>query len=265
MVCPNCSNTFTGHYCNECGQKSSDAKYTLKGMISDLFLSAVHVEKKGLPYTLVQLTVRPGEAIKKVIAGQRLHLYPPFKFLILMGALVIVFSVRYKFFQNEYTNLDNDGMDSFLANFLIAEHLTYLENFFRFAEEEATILNIATIPVFAFVSWSFLTYKKYNFAENLIINTFITAQQLFFLLLLVPAIEFFQDWKGEIIFVYSVGILFYNVFVYVQLMEGNKLWLTLRSAGVVLIAFVYQVPVNLLVYLFYMEAHNYLHWVSEIV
>jgi hypothetical protein len=265
MVCPNCTNNFIGHYCNECGQKSTDTKYTLKGMLSDLFLSALHVEKKGLPYTLRELTLRPGISIKKVIAGQRLYLYPPFKFLILMGAMVIVASLRYKFFHNEYTQLDNKDMDSFLAGFLISEHLTYLEGFFRFAEDEATILNIATIPVFAFVSWSFLTFRKYNFAENLIINTFITAQQLFFLLTLIPFIELFPQWKGQIIFFYSTSIIIYNIFVYVQLMEGNKFWLVFRAALVVLIAFLYQVPVNLLIYLSYDKVHKYFHWVSDVV
>ncbi len=263
MICPNCSNDIAHNYCGHCGQKVTDVKYTLHGMISDLFLSALHVEKKGLPHTIRELTLRPGEAIQKVINGQRLYLYPPFKYLILMGALVVVFSLRYKFFYNEYTNIDD--MDSLLAGFLVQEHLTYLENFFRFAEEEATLLNIATIPVFTFASWSLLMYRRYNFAESLIINTFITAQQLFFLLALVPLLEIFPGAKVSIILVYSIAIIVYNIFVYVQIMDGNKVWLIIRSALVVAVAFLYQIPVNLIIFLGYDKVHKYVHWVPDVL
>src|SRR5688572_1049798 len=98
MNCLNCSTEFNGHYCNECGQKSSDTKFTMKGMVYDLVFSTCHIEKKGLPHTIKELTLRPGFAVKNVINGQRLYLYPPFKFLVLMGALVIIFSLRYNFF-----------------------------------------------------------------------------------------------------------------------------------------------------------------------
>ena len=95
MICPNCSTDYSGNYCIECGQKSTDIKYTLNGMLHDFFFSTFHIEKKGLPYTIRELTLRPGVAIQKVISGQRLYLYPAFKYLILMGALVVIFSLQF--------------------------------------------------------------------------------------------------------------------------------------------------------------------------
>lgn len=263
MVCQNCFHETPANYCGNCGQKSGDNKYTMNGMITDLFLSAFHVEKKGLTHTIKELTLRPGHAIRKVVQGQRLFLYPPFKFLVLMGAIVIGLSVRYKFFHNEYAQAGNDG---FLNTFLLDHHFKYLENFLRFAEDKATLLNIVTIPVFAFVSWSLISHKRYNFAENLIINTFITAQQLFFLILLTPFIELFPAAKVGIIFFYSIATVVYNIWVYVQLFDGAKIWLSARAGIAVAIAFLYQVPINLLIYFAYDEYfHHHLHWVPEIV
>lgn len=263
MVCHNCFQSYSGNYCNHCGQKSTDNKYTIKGMVSDLFLSVLHVEKKGLPYTVRYLTLRPGESIKNVMQGQRLYLYPPFKYLVLMGAIVIILSLRYKFFHNEYTS-NNSG--SFLTNFILNEHLAHLENFFRFAEDKATILNIATIPVFALMSWSLVSFKQYNLAENLIINTFITAHQLFFLILTIPFIELFPSVKVEIIFIYSIVIVLYNIWVYAQIFDGNKFWVFVKSTFAVVIAFAYQMPVNLLIYSAYEKYfHKHFHWALGVV
>jgi hypothetical protein len=262
MNCHNCMAAYQGHYCHECGQKAAEIKYTMKGMVTDLFFSAIHMEKKGLFHTVRELTLRPGIAIKKVLMGQRQFLYPPFKYLVLLGAAVIIFSLRYKFFHNEFTELEGNDLPSWL--YLTAQHRMYLQDFFHFAEDEATLLNIVTIPIFAFFSWAFLSKGKYNFAENLIINTFITAQQLLFLLILVPFLEFIPDAKVFLIQVYTLITIGYNAWVYIQFFDGNKFWLPIKSVLVVLLCYVYQFPVNLGIYYFY---HNFLHenfhWVLE--
>ena len=233
-------------------------------MITDLFFSAFHVEKKGLLYSVRELTLRPGEAIKKVLMGQRQYLYPPFKYLVLLGAVVIIFSLRYKFFHNEFTAIEKDELPSWI--YLTEEYRHYLTSFFRFAEDEATLLNIITIPIFALFSWAFLSKGRFNFAENLILNTFITAQQLLFLLALVPLIEFLPAHKILFIQIYSGITIAYNVWVYYQFFEGNKFILGLKSVLVVLLCYVYQFPVNLGIYFLY---HRYLqeqfHWVPQVI
>jgi hypothetical protein len=173
---------------------------------------------------------------------------------VLLGAAVIIFSLRYKFFHNEFTKLEEDALPSWF--YLTMETRMYLQDFFRFAEDEATLLNIVTIPIFTFFSWAFLSRGKYNFAENLIINTFITAQQLLFLLLLVPFLEIFPQSKIALIQVYSFIAILYNAWVYIQFFDGNKFWLPIKSVLVVLLCYLYQFPVNLGIYFVY---HHYLH------
>ena len=263
-MCQNCFTPLVGHYCSECGQKSTDTKYTLKSMVTDLFFSAFHVEKKGLFHSVRELTLRPGIAIKKVLMGQRQYLYPPFKYLVLLGAIVIIFSLRYKFFHNEFTAIEEDELPSWI--YLTHEYRTYLTNFFRFAEDEATLLNIITIPVFALFSWAFLSGGKYNFAENLILNTFITAQQLLFLITLVPFLEIMPGEKVLLIQIYSAATMLYNIWVYYQFFDGAKVGLAIKSVLVVILAYVYQFPVNLGIYYLY---HHYLeehfHWVPQVI
>lgn len=265
MDCLNCSTKTFGHYCHECGQKTEDLRYTIKGLIKDLFFSAFHLEKKGLPNTILRLTSEPGHAIRAVLKGQRLSLYPPFKYLVLTGAIVILCSLRYKFFHNEYTMVDSNDMHALSGWISIAdEHEIFVENFFRFAEDQATILNIAAIPIFAFFSFAWLSGKQFNFAENLILNTFITAQQLFFILLLIPFYEMLPGNKTTLIAVYTTGIILYNIWVYVQFF-GQSFSNTVKSVIVVITAYLYQFPLNFSIFFLYDKyVHHHMHWIPEI-
>jgi hypothetical protein len=266
MVCLNCSTHLEGGFCHECGQKSVDTRFTLRGMMSELFFSAFHVEKKGLPNTIKALTLTPGEAIRDFLRGKRQSLYPPFKYLVLMGAIVILFSLRYRFFHNEYTKVETDDMNS-LPDWIVipTEFKPVIESFFLFAEDQATLLNIAAIPVFAFFSWALLSGKKFNFAENLILNTFITAQQLFFLLLFVPFLEIFPTHRDITIGLYTSIVIVYNLWVYFQFFDGKKFSLGMKAGLVVVISYIYQFPVNFLIYYMYSNyVHHHMHWIPQV-
>jgi hypothetical protein len=233
-------------------------------MVTELFFSVFHVEKKGLPHTIKNLTIAPGAAIKDVLNGKRLTLYPPFKYLVLMGATVIIFSLRYRFFHNEFTKVGND-MNNGLPSWFPMEYNAFVESFFRFAEDQATLLNIVAIPIFAFFSWAFLSGTRYNFGENLIINTFITAQQLFFILPLAPVLEFFPESRQTVIGIYTALIVLYNIWAYVQLYKGNKILVFIKSSLVVMAAYIYQLPVNFLIYYLYENIiHHHMNWIPHV-
>lgn len=265
MNCLNCTTKTIGHYCHTCGQKSDDLRYTINLLLKDLFYSAIHLEKKGLPSTIWRLTTEPGRAIREVLQGQRQSLYPPFKYLVLVGALVILCSLRYRFFHNEYTQIESNDMHLLPSWIYIpTEYESFVENFFKFAEDKATILNVVAIPVFAFFSFAWLSGRKYNFAENLILNTFVTAQQLFFLLLLVPVLELFPGSKVVLIAGYTVATILYNIWVYVQFF-GSGFSMYAKSIGVVLIAYIYQFPLNFSIFYLYEEfVHHHMHWIPHV-
>lgn len=264
MTCPNCSTKTTGRYCHECGQKTGEARYTFKGILTDLFYDAIQLENKSLPKTIFRLTKEPGTAIREVILGKRQSLYPPFKFLALIGAVVILLSLRYRFFLNEYTQVQTNQTHILFGLIFIPEaYRAFLENFFRFAEENATLLNIAAIPVFTFLSFVLLSRNAYNFAENLVLNTYITGQQLFFLLLLIPFFEFVPDHKTMLITLYTLGVTAYNFLVYIQFF-GYRLANVFKSAAVVVLGYLCQFPFNFL--LFYLHRHYidpYLDWLPK--
>jgi hypothetical protein len=263
LICPNCETVFEGNFCPNCGQKATHGRFTLKNLMSEAFLSAFHIEKKGLIYTIRELTLRPGKAIRNVINGQRLSLYPPFKYLILIGAIVVIFSLRYKFFHNEVTQ--SHAENPLYQIEFVMKNSSFFDGFFRFAEEKATLLNIVAIPIFTLFSWLFFLDYGFNYAENLILNTFITAQQLLYLLLLVPILEIAPSTKTELIFFYTLATMLFNVWAYIQFFQGNKIVTLYRAVVVVLTSYLYQLPANMLVYfVFHKFIAPNIHWIPDL-
>ena len=265
MICPNCSTETKGPYCHKCGQKTEYLRYTMGGIMKDLFLDAVELEDKSLPKSLFRLAKEPGKAIREVIQGRRQSLYPPFKFLVLLGAMVIVLSIRYRFFSNDYTQVESNQMHTLFGFILIPpDYRPFLENFFRFAEDYATLLNVVAIPIFALFSFLLLSKDKYNFAENLVLKTYITGEQLFFLLLFIPFYEFLPASKTTLIYIYTFLVAAYNFWVYIQFF-GRTFANVLKSGLVVIAGYLCQFPMNFLI--FYLYEHyvsRFLEWVPKV-
>jgi len=224
-------------------------RYTLKGLISDFFNSIYHLGQKKIVHTTIELTLRPAKAVKNVLKGFRQYLYNPLEYLVVIATLISLLNNRYHFFSNEATAIsaNNDTSGIYQVAFFY-EHRHFLHNFFKYSEDYPSVVNIVAIPVFALVTYLFFRRYKFNLAENLILSTYITAQQLLFLVLLIPFDEFLPASKGVLISVYTIGTMIYNIWVYSMFFEGKMLPKIIRGIGAVLVAYVVQIPINLLVY-----------------
>jgi len=87
--CLNCSNTLQGNFCNECGQKASTDKITLKETIQNFLSSAFSLEGPLLK-TIFLLFKNPGKVFREYIAGKRKTYFQPVPFYLLMTALYLI-------------------------------------------------------------------------------------------------------------------------------------------------------------------------------
>lgn len=248
MLCKNCKHPINGKYCCNCGEKAVHERFTLKSILYDLIVLPFAENKKSLPKTIKELSLRPGSSIRNYIEGNRASLYASDKFLLLVGTITTILTFRYHFFASEFTSSDAAANHAALTFFGLLDKKEFLNQFFLYAEQYATLLNIIAIPVFAIFSYLIFRKQGNTFGENLILNTYITAQQLFCLLLLVPLLEIFPDSKYVLISGYSAGIALYNVWVYVQFFKAATLNGIIKSFLVVGISYVVQFFLNLAIY-----------------
>lgn len=240
--------------------EKSDERYTLKGMVQDELYNLMHLERRKFFYTAWDLTVNPAKSIKMVLSGYKKYLYPYFNYLILIGTIAIFLSLRYKFFVSGYELGDQSNLVEDVLNSMGFDKQFRID-FFYYAEEFATIVNIVAIPVFSLVSFLMFAKSKFNLAEHFILNVYIGAQQLFFLWFTIPFLEIFPNSKDIIIAIYTGLTIIYNIWVYTVIFEG-KIWVNvIKSSLAVLISFIVQVPIN---YGVFAMLRPFLKWLDKL-
>lgn len=202
--CKNCNLIYKGNFCPRCGQNATVKRFDFKYFLKESFLSSLDIENGFFP-SIKALTLTPGKSIRQYLAGKRLSLTIPMRYLIVMGAIAAIVSIRYKIFVDEGSN----EAPLALLNFMD-------KGFWDYATEFLTVLNIVTVPVFAYFTFIFFRKSGYNYSENLVMNMYITAHQLFILLVFFPVIELFLSNKIFIIYVYSIVTISYNFWAYLS-------------------------------------------------
>ncbi len=243
MKCKNCETQFEGNFCNHCGQNAGVHRFHFSYFLKETFFSSLDIEN-GFFNTLKVLAIRPGKAIREYLEGKRVSLYVPGKFLLLIGAVATFIAIRYEVYLSE----DVGGMyssKSFLPN---------LEQFLMFAEEYTTVINVITVPVFAIVTYLVFRWLKYNFTEHLILNIYITAQQLAILVVAAPIILIWPNSKEEVILAYSIVTIAYNFWVYKAFFQLSGAKGILIVSVALILAYVSQFLINYGFYFYVISA-----------
>ena len=223
MKCKSCDFIFEGKFCSQCGQSASVKRYHFRYFLKESFFSSLDIEE-SMKGTAIELLRAPGRVIRDYLAGKRLLLYSPAKFLFLIGALVTILMIRY----NAYAVVD-EGEGSVLDVLALrfptfhAWYQAAFERFWIFAEEYNTLLNVLSVPTFSLYSYLFFLYKKYNYTENVILNIYIVSIQLLLSVPFIVTLEFeaISAYKNGILTFLTFLTVGYNIWVYVSFFENT--------------------------------------------
>lgn len=171
--CPNCSASVKDGelYCSSCGQKNRLSRLNTRLILMELIQSVT--ETRGLPQLVLQLIRKPGTVAWEYVAGKRKSYFHPFNFLILVVGITSLF----------------------LGQSHIISHQTgkAMVNAGQFMDEHANIIIFLNVPILAFYNWKLFGKSGYNFAENLVLVSFLSGlKSLFFSVLVLPCIYFFS-------------------------------------------------------------------------
>ena len=97
MNCLNCGTEVNKNYCENCGQKASTKRFSLRRLLDREFLSGAFMLNKGLLFTLKVLFTRPGHGIREFIQGKRVRYFNAFSLLLLLITLL--------FFLDDFSDL----------------------------------------------------------------------------------------------------------------------------------------------------------------
>jgi hypothetical protein len=206
ITCKNCENQFTGHFCNNCGQRASTHRINLKHLLHELFHAQTHLDK-GLLYTAKLMLLDPGRTVRDYLQGKRVHHSNPFLRLLVIGGLCSLV----------YYNLELKLLSSFKINDLDGGLHMIDSKFFA-------ILYIIYSLVFSVFDYFIFRYKKYNLFEYITLNLFIATEVLLFLLLLVPVWLIGRHFEVNhyLRFIFGLGFMSYLIIVRYQFFEVKQ-------------------------------------------
>lgn len=234
MKCKNCTNEFDNKFCNYCGQRASveriNWKYLVNSIANDIFQI-----NHGFLYTAKILLLKPGKSLKDFFNGKRKDFYKPLAFLLISST---IFLLATKLIGNEtfvddfvsgFKNASNDRTNK-IANYPLFDFLTINQ----------TYVFLLIVPLFSIASLFPYRKSKYNFSEYLILNLYITGEQL----LIYSIFSFVKDRESLIIIVPIILGFLYNFYVYNSFFKELN-WLN-RSLKFMLTYIIYLILIGLL-------------------
>ena len=170
--CKNCGNEIEARYCSHCGQSAEIGRINLSYLFRSLIYSMFHVDK-GIFYTMKELTFRPGKTIRDYLDGKRQSQFKPFSYLFILAAIYVFC----------YINLD---LPVYYSVSDIGEVDAIGKDYTSWIINHTGIVQLLFIPIAALFSFLLFRKSKYNYGENLIINTYISGHALLFSIVLLP-------------------------------------------------------------------------------
>lgn len=214
MNCKNCDNIVVGNFCTNCGQNSKVDKLNLPNFLTEISDSVFQLNR-GLLYTIKELFIRPGHAIRDFIQGKRKEYFKPIAYVLSLSTVYFLVSQ----ISDSPTLIDDfltgasDGVQDKVAitKFPIVD---WLSNNYAYT-------TLLLIPIFSLASFiSFLGLGR-NYLENIVINSYITGQQaIFYCLFMLIGVSFdINDFT--VLAAVTISVLF-NFWAYIQFFSGSK-------------------------------------------
>jgi hypothetical protein len=235
MICKNCGHSFDGNFCNDCGQSATVRRIDFKFLIHEIPNSIFHFNR-GLFYTVKELSTRPGHTIREFVVGKRIQNYKPISYFLVASALYVI-----------ATHLM--GRNTFIADFVSGFTMDMAEQdqssgseVINWIAKNQTYITLLFIPLFSFASYIAFIKTEYNYFEHLVLNLYITGQQM-----LIYLIFSFVITKDSILTVIPILMgMTYNIWAYFQFFDNKK---NINKALLILMTYIFVI-VELFVILF---------------
>jgi hypothetical protein len=175
-ACATCGAHHGGDFCNGCGQRAVRERFTLRSILTQLVTDAFDLNR-GLLFTALSLFRRPGEVVREYVSGATVRYTNPVKYLVVCVALVVFASIQL-------------GATGEVAGGFTEEYgagsAAKVQQVTELLDRYMNVLMVLAVPFMAAASRLFFRRAGLNYAEHLIFNLYVYAQQSLLFLPFVP-------------------------------------------------------------------------------
>jgi hypothetical protein len=228
-TCKNCGTEFEGKFCSNCSQKANTHRFTI-GHFGHDFLHALTHTDKGILFLMKELFVRPGKVALEYNAGKRKKYFNPITYLLIMLAVQIFAGQKTKIydvymdqtekFVNSVAKSDKKVRDA------ASKALQGAKEQQRKVLENNKIVTFVMLPILALLTWLFFRKSGHNYAENIVLNVMILAQQyLIFILMCVIPFLIVPSILMPMMYLYLLVGFAYSFYAYRQFFNEGWGWI----------------------------------------
>ncbi len=250
MECKNCGEILYGAYCSTCGQKVISERITIRYIFSELFNIFTNLDR-GFLHTIKMLFTAPGEMIRNYLNGQTLRYYHPLRFLVVTIAISVAINLSLGVYDRQQSEIQS------MVGKPQSEQIVAAQQ--RLNQEVKKYLNfipMIMIPLLAAFSYLLFSKRYWNYAEHLVLHSFLQGQ---FALIGLPVLIVSAFFPGQqysfitLIFMLAIG-LFYGAYVFRQFFQIGVWQATIKYLLTYLLSYIMLIlfsSIGMIVYLIF--------------
>ena len=218
---------MSGNFCANCGQTANIHRVTFKHFLHEFFHAFTHTDK-GILLLMKELVTRPGHVAREYLDGKRKKFFNPLTFLVILSSLYAYAAYKSGYFEalsfkpQEYQHPGQREVSDIV-------------------NESGKIINLFLMPVLmSFFTWIFFRKLKTNFAENLVLSSFVLGQiYIVMIVIFIPAYLLFPATVQLNNILFHVLMLIYMSVAYHQFFKNNIFLSALKSALIIVLFIVF--------------------------
>lgn len=207
MICKNCEQNFNGNYCSNCGQKSNVRKVDFKYLLEEIPNSIFQINR-GFLFTLKELFTRPGHCIREFLEGKRKNHFKPLAFIIFTSTLYVL---------SHYFLGNQTFIDDAISGYKSGDNVEN-SDLMNWISKNQTYVILILVPFFSLASYLAFIKSKYNYFEHLVLNIYITGQQMFIYFIF----SFIFDRNSYLILLPLLLGMIFNFWTYIQFFNNKN-------------------------------------------
>jgi hypothetical protein len=194
-ICLNCNHSFTGNYCNNCGEKAyKDNDKSIPHLFGEAFHFLTHFEGKFFN-TLKAIITRPGKLSLDYCNGIRKKYFKPLSFFLMLVILYLLFpffeGLNMKLYYHVRHDFYGDYAMQQALKVMKSKNLTDAEisNMYDLkGEKTSKFLLFIMIPAMALISWALGFKRRKLYFDHFIFSTEVSSFFLLWGFLVFPLI-----------------------------------------------------------------------------
>lgn len=216
--CLNCGEPLfpSKNFCATCGQKSVVKRMALSAIAHDAIHYFTHADH-GIFHLLKELSIHPGKVAREFVAGKRKKYFPPINFFLIVAAIClfmagIVYNHQVAANAKKY-QVTNSQPNKQPTKYFEDSRWKRGAQVGKFFSKYSNLVAMGAVPLISFLVWLFYIKGRYNYAEHLVANMYITGFSVLFYSLIIQPIKLLYD-SNYLVYVYFLFELTYRVISY---------------------------------------------------